>query len=217
MSESIHISSSKPSAIDSDASRLRDVDLREAVETADDIALSLQLPQRVLAMRLDVAACWHQNHAPRVVHPCLPLKPLKRGSRADHRMPTPARAPPSGPRETSSRRDPELRGRQCPRERTYLRDSVQGSPYDRPEIVVLVQRKGDKRRHLPCYAAAFLSFTCSDTRTEDRRGCEGLSEPALSTCKNGRFSEVFCDLAPSSVVLGHGFSQKARVFDGFPC
>src|SRR5271166_796136 len=43
------------------------------------------------------------------------------------------------------------------------------------------------------------------------------SDPALSTCKNGRFSEVFCNLAPSSVVLGHGFSQKARVFDGFPC
>jgi hypothetical protein len=42
-------------------------------------------------------------------------------------------------------------------------------------------------------------------------------DPALSTCKNGRFSEVFCNLAPSSVVLGHGFSQKARVFDGFPC
>jgi 23S rRNA-intervening sequence protein len=45
----------------------------------------------------------------------------------------------------------------------------------------------------------------------------GLLRPALSTCKNGRFSEVFCNLAPSSVVLGHGFSQKARVFDGFPC
>ena len=44
-----------------------------------------------------------------------------------------------------------------------------------------------------------------------------LLQPALSTCKNGRFSEVFCNLAPSSVVLGHGFSQKARVFDGFPC
>ena len=45
----------------------------------------------------------------------------------------------------------------------------------------------------------------------------GILEAALSTCKNGRFSEVFCNLAPSSVVLGHGFSQKARVFDGFPC
>ena len=44
-----------------------------------------------------------------------------------------------------------------------------------------------------------------------------IYDPALSTCKNGRFSEVFCNLAPSSVVLGHGFSQKARVFDGFPC
>ena len=45
----------------------------------------------------------------------------------------------------------------------------------------------------------------------------GSLQPALSTCKNGRFSEVFCNLAPSSGVLGHGFSQKARVFDGFPC
>src|SRR5271157_65398 len=69
-----------------------DVDRREAVETADGIALSLQLPQRVLAMRLDVAACWHQNHAPRVVHPSLPLKPSKRRSRADHRMPTPRKS-----------------------------------------------------------------------------------------------------------------------------
>ncbi len=49
------------------------------------------------------------------------------------------------------------------------------------------------------------------------RGPVGFQEPALSTCKNGRFSEVFCNLAPSSVVLGHGFSQKARVFGGFPC
>ena len=49
------------------------------------------------------------------------------------------------------------------------------------------------------------------------RPIQGFLNAALSTCKNGRFSEVFCNLAPSSVVLGHGFSQKARVFDGFPC
>ena len=51
----------------------------------------------------------------------------------------------------------------------------------------------------------------------DRADTAEVEDPALSTCKNGRFSEVFCNLAPSSVVLGHGFSQKARVFDGFPC
>jgi len=77
------------------------------------------------------------------------------------------------------------------------------------------------REHLiiqPFRLRSNAPWTASHSQPKDGAlPCAGLLRPALSTCKNGRFSEVFCNLAPSSVVLGHGFSQKSRVFDGFLC
>ncbi len=67
---------------------------------------------------------------------------------------------------------------------------------------------------IPVYAVGPEAYTRDETF---KREVLSHYEAALSTCKNGRFSAVFCNLAPSSGVLGHGFSQKARVFDGFPC
>src|SRR5208337_1340780 len=165
---------------------------------------------------------WHPNiwraHRSQCSRPRLSTAPALGELRNQHRSPSPARWSFS---VWSQPPWPSARGRQGASDVVTARLHVRPGQRPAPNVVgpcgpgspAALELAKDKSSQPSVPPRSVPPLSPAKVTHAGRR----LLKPALSTCKNGRFSEVFCNLAPSSVVLGHGFSQKARVFDGFPC